>query len=113
MDLGKESPTTRFMSQSHRTKFQDAVSTKKTNEAEIIVKFKDTKSFERLKPDSKRFKSYLRQLSYYLVISKYDTGILCIRHANNRRMVWIKRDSGGDYFFSPKTTDQDGNGTSA
>ena len=34
-------------SQSHRTESQDAVSTKKVNEAEIIVEFKDTKSFER------------------------------------------------------------------
>jgi hypothetical protein len=39
-------------SQSHRTESQDAVSTKKVNEAEIIVEFKDTKSFERLKPDT-------------------------------------------------------------
>ncbi|WP_458747067.1 hypothetical protein [Candidatus Nitrosocosmicus sp. T] len=83
-------------SQSHRTESQDAVSTKKVNEAEIIVEFKDTKSFERLKPDSKQFKSYFRQLLYYLVIAEYDTAILCIRYANNRRMVWIKRDSGGD-----------------
>lgn len=100
-------------SQSHRTESQDAVSTKKVNEAEIIVEFKDTKSFERLKPDNKRFKSYLRQLLYYLVIAEYDTGILCIHYANNRRMVWIKRDSGGDYLFSPKATDQDGKGTLA
>ena len=85
--------------QSRRTESQDTVFTKKAHEAEIIVEFKDTKRFERLKPDSKRFKSYLRQLLYYLVISEYDTGILCIRYANNRRMVWIKRDSSGDYFF--------------
>ena len=93
---------------SHRTESQDTVSTKKDNEAEIIVEFKDTKSFERLKPDNKRFKSYLRQLLYYLVISGYDTGILCIRYANNRKMVWIKRDSQGDYYFSPKTNVQEG-----
>ncbi len=28
-------------------------------------------------------------------------------------MVWITRDNRGDYFFSPKTTDQDGEGTLA
>jgi hypothetical protein len=28
-------------------------------------------------------------------------------------MVWIKRYSGGDYFFSPKVTDLDGKGTLA
>ena len=65
-------------SQSHRTESKELISTKKDKEAEIIVEFKDTKSFERLKPDNRRFKSYLRQLLYYLVISRYDTGILCI-----------------------------------
>ena len=95
-------------SQSHKTESKDTISTKKDKEAEIIVEFKDTKSFERLKPDNKRFKSYLRQFLYYLVISGYDTGILCIRYANNRKMVWIKRDSQGDYYFSPKTKNQDG-----
>ncbi|CAN5593200.1 hypothetical protein BH23THE1_BH23THE1_27230 [soil metagenome] len=28
-------------------------------------------------------------------------------------MVWIKRDNRGDYFFSLKTTDQDGEGSLA
>lgn len=60
----------------HRMKSQGAVSTKKANVANIIVEFKDTKSFERLKPNSKRFKSYNRQLLYYLVISEYDTDTL-------------------------------------
>ncbi|TVP40735.1 hypothetical protein NARC_60122 [Candidatus Nitrosocosmicus arcticus] len=95
-------------SSSHKSEFQNTISTKKDNEAEIIVEFKDTKSFERLTPDNKRFKSYLRQLLYYLVISGYDTGILCIRYSNNRRLVWIKRDTKGDYFFSPKTNGQEG-----
>ena len=100
-------------SQSHKTESKDMISTKKDKEAEIIVEFKDTKSFERLKPDNKRFKSYLRQLLYYLVISGYDTGILCIRYANNRKMVWIKRDSQGDYYFSPKTKNQNDEGNLA
>jgi hypothetical protein len=65
-------------SQSHRTESKELVSTKRDNEAEIIVEFKDTKSFERLKPDNRRFKFFLRQLLYYLVISRYGTGILCI-----------------------------------
>jgi len=94
-------------SQSHRTESKELISTKKDKEAEIIVEFKDTKSFERLKPDNRGFKSYLRQLLYYLVISGYDTGILWIRYANNQKMIWIKRDSQGDYYFSPKTKNQD------
>lgn len=63
---------------SHTTESPATVSTKKVNKDEIIVEFKDTKIFKSLKPDSKRFKSYLRQLLYYLVISGYDTGLLCI-----------------------------------
>jgi hypothetical protein len=35
-------------SQSHRTESKELVSTKRDKEAEIIVEFKDTKSFERL-----------------------------------------------------------------
>ena len=97
----------------NRSESQNSISSKKLNEAEIIVEFKDTKSFERLKPDTKRFKSYLRQLLYYLVISGYDTGILCIRYANNKRLVWVKRDSQGDYYFSPKTNNQDSGGSMA
>jgi len=65
-------------------------------------------SFEKLKPDSKRFKSYLRQLLYYLVISGYDTGILRIRCANYQRMVWIKRESQVGYYVCPRTKNQDG-----
>jgi hypothetical protein len=60
----------------HRMKSQGAVYTKKANVANIIVEFKDTKSFVRLKLDSKRFKSYNRQLLYYLVISEYDADTL-------------------------------------
>lgn len=71
---------------------------------DIIVEFKDTKSMSRLTPENPRFKSYLRQLLYYLVISEYDTGILCIRYANNRNLIWMKSDSKGDYYFSPRNT---------
>jgi hypothetical protein len=60
----------------HRMKSQGAVSTKRANVAKIILEFKETKSFERLKPDSKRFKSYTGQLLYYLIISEYDTDSL-------------------------------------
>jgi len=72
--------------------------------ADIIVEFKDTKSMVRLTPENLRFRSYLRQLLYYLVISNYDTGILCIRYANNRNLIWLKSDSAGDYYFSPKAS---------
>ena len=74
----------------------------------LIVEFKDTKSFERLTPDNPRFKGYLRQLLYYLVISGFDAGVLCIRYASNRKLQWIKRDEKGDYFFSPIINNETG-----
>ena len=66
----------------------------------IIVEFKDTKRMVRLSHENTRFRSHLRQLLYYLVISNYDIGILCIRYATNGNLVWLKSDSAGDYYFS-------------
>lgn len=66
-----------------------------------IVEFKDTKTFERLTPDHYKFKAYLRQLLYYLTISGYEKGVLCIRYASNRKLQWLQRDEQGDYYFSP------------
>lgn len=70
-------------------------------EEKTIVEFKDTKSFERLTPSHYKFKGYLRQLLYYLTISGYEKGILCIRYASNRKLQWLQRDEQGDYYFSP------------
>jgi len=78
--------------------------------SDIIVEFKNTKSLERLTLDSSRFRSYLRQPLYYLIISNYDAGILCIRYSNNRNLNWIKSDSTGDYYFSPKNNPGGRNG---
>ena len=88
------------MNQNNKTSVKDTLS------SEIIVEFKDTKSMTRLTPESPRFRSYLRQLLYYLIISNFDTGILCIRYANNRNLKWIKSDSSGDYYFSPRVDKQ-------
>ena len=74
----------------------------------LIVEFKDTKSFERLTPENPKFKGYLRQLLYYLIISGFDAGVLCIRYASNRKLQWIKRDEKGDYFFSPLVNNETG-----
>ncbi|HYP43461.1 MAG TPA: hypothetical protein VEQ18_05510, partial [Candidatus Nitrosocosmicus sp.] len=74
----------------------------------LIVEFKDTKSFERLTPENPKFKGYLRQLLYYLIISGFDAGVLCIRYASSRKLQWIKRDEKGDYFFSPLVNNETG-----
>ena len=67
----------------------------------IIVEFKDTKTFERLTPTHYKFKAYLRQLLYYLTISGYEKGVLCIRYASNRKLQWLQRDEQGDYYYAP------------
>lgn len=67
----------------------------------VIVEFKDTKTFERLTPSYYKFKAYLRQLLYYLTISGYEKGVLCIRYASNRKLQWLQRDEQGDFYFSP------------
>jgi CRISPR/Cas system-associated exonuclease Cas4 (RecB family) len=69
-----------------------------------IVELKDTLSNKRLGIYDHQFKSYLRQLLYYLVITGIDKGIISIRY-NNRELRWIKTDSdGNDYFIRPKNS---------
>jgi hypothetical protein len=83
-------------------------STEQQQTKNLIVEFKDTKSFDRLTPENPKFKGYLRQLLYYLIISGFDAGVLCIRYASNRKLQWIKRDEKGDYFFSPLVNNETG-----
>ena len=83
-------------------------SNERQQQKNLIVEFKDTKSFERLTPENPKFKGYLRQLLYYLIISGFDAGVLCIRYASNRKLQWIKRDEKGDYFFSPLVNNETG-----
>ena len=66
----------------------------------IIVELKDTMSNNRLNVTDDKFKSYLRQLLYYLVITGIEKGIISIKY-NMKELKWIKSDSKGDYFFRP------------
>ncbi len=69
-----------------------------------IVELKDTLSNKRLGIYDHQFKSYVRQLLYYLVITGIERGIISIRY-NNRELKWIKTDSdGNDYFIRPKNS---------
>ena len=63
-----------------------------------IVELKDTLSNKRLDINDHQFKSYVRQLLYYLVITNIEKGIISIRY-NNRELRWIKTDSDGNDFF--------------
>lgn len=76
----------------------DIMTTNKT-----IVELKDTVNGARLNfyDDSLGiFRSYLRQLLYYMVMTNIEKGILSIRY-NVKELRWIKSDSEGDYFFRP------------
>lgn len=66
----------------------------------IIVELKDTMSNNRLNVTDDKFKSYLRQLLYYLIITGIEKGIISIKY-NIKELKWIKSDSQGDYFFRP------------
>ena len=67
---------------------------------EVIIELKDTQSNRRLDITDYRFRSYLRQLLYYLTITGIEKGIISIRYSN-REMQWLKSDEKGDYFFRP------------
>lgn len=68
--------------------------------SDIIVELKDTMNPQRLNVTDDKFKSYLRQLLYYLVITGIEKGIISIKY-NIKELKWVKSDSHGDYFFRP------------
>jgi hypothetical protein len=67
---------------------------------DAIVELKDTVNGKRLDFYDYAFRSYLRQLLYYLVMTDIEKGIISIRY-NIKELKWIKSDSQGDYFFRP------------
>ena len=68
--------------------------------SDIIIELKDTMNAQRLNITDDKFKSYLRQLLYYLVITGIEKGIISIKY-NIKELKWIKSDIHGDYFFRP------------
>jgi len=66
----------------------------------VIVELKDTVNGRHLDFYDDTFRSYLRQLLYYLVMTNIEKGIISIRY-NIKELIWIKSDSEGDYFFRP------------
>jgi hypothetical protein len=68
---------------------------------DMIVELKDTVNGKRLDFSDATFRSYLRQLLYYLTISGIEKGIISIRY-NIKELRWIRRDDeGNDYFVRP------------
>ena len=70
---------------------------------EVIIELKDTTSYKRLDINDGKFRSYLRQLLYYMVISGLKNGIISIRYTNDELKL-IKSDTEGDYFFRSNKT---------
>ncbi|HZA07999.1 MAG TPA: hypothetical protein VE619_09860 [Nitrososphaeraceae archaeon] len=66
----------------------------------VIIELKDTISGRRLGFYDITFRSYLRQLLYYMVMTNIEKGIISIRY-NVPEITWIRSDSEGDYFFRP------------
>ncbi|MDW0281359.1 MAG: hypothetical protein QN720_02575 [Nitrososphaeraceae archaeon] len=67
---------------------------------DAIVELKDTVNGKRLDFYDDTFRSYLRQLLYYLVMTSVERGIISITY-NTKELKWIKSDLQGDYFFRP------------
>jgi CRISPR/Cas system-associated exonuclease Cas4 (RecB family) len=71
-----------------------------SNEKNVIVELKDTVNGRRLNFYDSAFRSYLRQLLYYMAMTRIEKGIISIRY-NIKELRWVKSDSEGDYFFRP------------
>lgn len=66
----------------------------------VIIELKDTVTGKRLDINDYTFRSYLRQLLYYLIMTGNEKGIISIRY-NIRELRLIKKDETGEYFFRP------------
>jgi CRISPR/Cas system-associated exonuclease Cas4 (RecB family) len=69
-----------------------------TDDKTIIIELKDTVTGKRLDINDYTFRSYLRQLLYYLVMTGIEKGIISIRY-NIRELKLIKKDERGEYYF--------------
>ena len=67
----------------------------------VIIELKDTVAGKRLDINDYTFRSYLRQLLYYLIMTGIENGIISIRY-NIKELRLIKRDDNGEYYFRPK-----------
>ena len=73
----------------------------------VIIELKDTISGKRLDINDYTFRSYLRQLLYYLTMTGIEKGVLSIRY-NIRELKLLKKDESGEYFFRPNNSKNPG-----
>jgi hypothetical protein len=66
-----------------------------------IVELKDTVGGKRLDITDETFRSYLRQLLYYLVITGIENGIISIRYSI-RELRWTGTGEDGEHYTRPK-----------
>jgi hypothetical protein len=78
-----------------------------TGESKVIIELKDTISGKRLDINDYTFRSYLRQLLYYLTMTGIEKGVLSIRY-NIRELKLLKKDESGEYFFRPNNSKNPG-----
>ena len=78
-----------------------------TGDKTIIIELKDTVAGKRLDINDYTFRSYLRQLLYYLIMTGIEKGIISIRY-NIRELKLIKRDETGEYYFRPNNAKSPG-----
>jgi hypothetical protein len=71
-----------------------------TNGRMVIIELKDTVAGKRLDINDYAFRSYLRQLLYYLIMTGIEKGVISIRY-NIKELRLIKRDDTGEYYFRP------------
>lgn len=76
-------------------------------ENKVIIELKDTISGKRLDINDYTFRSYLRQLLYYLIMTGIEKGVLSIRY-NIRELKLLKKDESGEYFFRPNNSKNPG-----
>ncbi|MDW0211850.1 MAG: hypothetical protein QN755_07050 [Nitrososphaeraceae archaeon] len=77
------------------------------NGNKVIIELKDTTSGKRLDINDYTFRSYLRQLLYYLIMTGIEKGVLSIRY-NIRELRLLKKDESGEYFFRPNNSKNPG-----
>ncbi|MGB8027701.1 MAG: hypothetical protein WCE95_08870 [Nitrososphaeraceae archaeon] len=77
------------------------------NGNKVIIELKDTTSGNRLDINDYTFRSYLRQLLYYLIMTGIEKGVLSIRY-NIRELRLLKKDESGEYFFRPNNSKNPG-----
>lgn len=71
-----------------------------TDDKTVIIELKDTVAGKRLDINDDSFRSYLRQLLYYLIMTDIERGIISIRY-NIRELKLMKKDESGEYYFRP------------